>query len=349
MSEAEITSEKIGRCGVITLNRPRARNALSLDMIVAMGAALDEFARDAEVRSVVVRSAGSAAFCAGADIKHVAELGRAGRHAEQLAFLQREYRNCRRIKSYPKPYVALIDGIIMGGGAGIAVNGAYRVVGEHVSFAMPEVGIGFFPDVGASYFLSRLPAKIGVYLAVAGARAALGDLVALGLATAHVPRARFDALLDRLVDGQEVERAIAAEKVAAPASDLLAEREGIARAFAARSLAAILAEVETQSAGSAFAAATLTTLRSRSPTSMAIALKQMQVGADLDFDAALGMEFRIASRIVAGHDFYEGVRATLVDKDHAPRWKPASVEAINAADIAAHFAPLCEERSAGAA
>ncbi len=349
MSEAEIAIEKIGRCGVVTLNRPRALNALGLDMIAAMGGALDEFARDAAIRSVVVRSAGSDAFCAGADIKYVAELGKAGRHAEQLAFLRREYRNCRRIKSYPKPYVALIDGIVMGGGAGIAVNGAYRVAGERVSFAMPEVGIGFFPDVGASYFLPRLPAKIGIYLAVSGARAALGDLVALGLATAHVPAARFDMLLDRLVDGQEAERAIAAEKVAPPASDLLAEREGIERAFAAPSLTAVLAEVEAQSAGSAFAAATLRTLRSRSPTSMAIALKQMQLGADLDFDAALGMEFRIASRIVYGHDFYEGVRAALIDKDRAPRWMPASVAAIDAADVVAHFASLREELPAGAA
>ncbi len=349
MNEVEIAFEKTGRCGVITLNRPRALNALSLDMIVAMGGALDEFARDEEVRSVVVRSASPAAFCAGADIKYVAELGKTGRHAEQLAFLHAEYRNCRRIKFYPKPYVALIDGIVMGGGAGIAVNGAHRVAGERVSFAMPEVGIGFFPDVGASFFLSRLPAEVGVYLAVTGARAGLGDLVALGLATAHVPAARFDALLERLVDGQEAEHAVAAEQIAPPGSDLLAEREAIVRAFTPRSLAAVLAEIETQSAGSAFAATTLKALRSRSPTSMAIALKQMQLGVDLDFEAALRMEFRIASRIVYGHDFYEGVRAALVDKDHAPRWKPASVGAIEAADIAAYFVPLSEELSAGAA
>ncbi|MGC1369125.1 MAG: enoyl-CoA hydratase/isomerase family protein [Methylovirgula sp.] len=349
MSESEITFEKTGRCGVITLNRPRALNALSLDMIVAMGGALDSFARDAEIRSVVVRSTSPTAFCAGADIKHVARLGEAGQHAEQLAFLAKEYHNCHRIRFYPKPYVALIDAIIMGGGAGIAVNGGYRVVGERVSFAMPEVGIGFFPDVGASYFLSRLPAKIGVYLAVTGARAGLGDVVRLGLANAHVPAARFDALLERLAAGEDAERAIAAEKIAPPASDLLSEREMIAQAFAAASLAAILAEVEAQSAGSAFAAATLKVLRSRSPTSMAIALQQMQLGANLDFDAALRMEFRIASRIVYGHDFYEGVRAALVDKNHAPRWKPASVEAIDAADVTAHFAPLSEDLSAGAA
>ncbi len=344
MSEADIAWEKAGRCGVITLNRPRALNALTFDMIMTMRRALDAFAQDSEIRSVVVRSGSSKAFCAGADIKRVAELGKAGQHAEQLAFLSTEYGNCHRIKFYPKPYVALIDGIIMGGGAGIAVNGAYRVVGESVSFAMPEVGIGFFPDVGASHFLSRLPGRIGIYLALTGERAALGDVVALGLATAHVPAARFDALLERLVAGEAADRAIAAEAVAAPASELLAERDVIARSFAAPSLAAILTEIEAAGrAGSFFAQATLKVLRSRSPTSLAIALRQMQLGARLDFEAALQIEFRIASRIVYGHDFYEGVRARLIDKDHAPRWKPAAVAEIAATDINSYFAPLAEE------
>lgn len=344
MSQADIAWEKAGRCGVITLSRPRALNALSFDMIMAMSGALDAFARDAEIRTIVVRSTSPKAFCAGADIKRVAELGNAGHHAEQLAFLSAEYRNCHRIKFYPKPYVALIDGIVMGGGAGIAVNGVHRVVGESVSFAMPEVGIGFFPDVGASHFLPRLPAKVGVYLALTGGRAGLGDLLALGLATAHVPAARFDALLQRLVAGETAEHAIAAEAVAPPASELFAERDIIARSFAAPSLAAILTEIEaTCHAGSSFAQTTLKVLRSRSPTSLAIALRQMQLGATLDFDATLQMEFRIASRIVHGHDFYEGVRATLIDKDHAPHWKPASVAEIVASDIDAYFAPLGED------
>lgn len=351
MSEAEIGSEKIGRCGVITLDRPRALNALSLDMIAGMGSALDAFARDAEVRSVVVRSASRTAFCAGADIKRVAELGKKGEHAEQLAFLHTEYRNCRRIKFYPKPYIALIDGIIMGGGAGIAVNGMHRIVGESVSFAMPEVGIGFFPDVGASYFLPRLPHRIGIYLALTGARAGLGDVVGLGLATAHVPAARFDALLEQLVAGETPERSIAAQAVAPPAPELLSQRGWIGRSFAAPDLAGIMAAVEAESAASPFAAATLKVLRSRSPTSMAIALKQMQLGARLDFDAVLRMEFRIAARIVRGHDFYEGIRAVLIDKDHAPHWKPASAATVDPADVAAHFAPLAGELSfaAGAA
>jgi enoyl-CoA hydratase len=212
-----------------------------------------------------------------------------------------------------------------------------------VSFAMPEVGIGFFPDVGASYFLPRLPAKIGVYLALTGARAALGDLVALGLATAHVPSQRFEALFERLVAGEPADRAIAAEAAAPPASELIAERDFIARCFAAPSLAAIFAKIEAERASSPFAQATLKALRSRSPTSMALALRQMQLGAALDFDAVLRMEFRIAARIVHGHDFYEGVRATLIDKDHAPFWQPASVDKLAAPDIDAYFAPLADE------
>ncbi len=343
MNEAEITCETAGRCGLITLNRPRALNALTSEMIAAMRGGLEAFARDPKVGNVVVRSANPAAFCAGADIKHVAQLGKAGRHAEQLAFLRMEYGNCRRIKFYPKPYVALVDGLVMGGGAGIAVNGAYRVFGEHVSFAMPEVGIGFFPDVGASYFLPRLPAEIGTYLAVTGARCTAGDGLALGLADAHVPAARFDALLERFAAGEDVEGAIAAERIAAPAADLLAERDVIETCFAVPTLAAVVANVEAAAgAGKAFAQATSKLLRSRSPTSMAIALRQMRFGAKLDFVEALRMEFRIASRIVYGHDFYEGVRATLIDKDHHPSWKPASVEAISAAGIEAHFAPLAE-------
>jgi enoyl-CoA hydratase len=351
MSQAEIDSEKMGRCGVITLKRPRALNALSLDMIAGMGRALDTFARDAEIRSVVVRSASPTAFCAGADIKRVAELGKKGEHAEQLAFLNAEYRNCHRIKFYPKPYIALIDGIIMGGGAGIAVNGTHRIVGENVSFAMPEVGIGFFPDVGASYFLSRLPHRIGIYLALTGARVGPGDLIGLGLATAHVPAARFGALLEQLVAGETADRAIATQTVAPPVPELLCERDWIARSFAAPDLGVIMGAVEAESAASPFAAATLKVLRSRSPTSMAIALQQMQLGARLDFDAALQMEFRIANRIVRGHDFYEGVRAVLIDKDHAPRWKPASLALVDPAEVAAHFAPLEAELAlaAGAA
>ncbi|HLH11025.1 MAG TPA: enoyl-CoA hydratase/isomerase family protein [Methylovirgula sp.] len=341
MSEAEIGCEKIGHCGVITLDRPRVLNALSSAMVTGMARALDAFAKDEAIGCVVVRSTSAAAFCAGADIKRVAELGIEGKHAEQLAFLRTEYQNCHRIKFYPKPYVALIDGIVMGGGAGIGVNGAYRVVGERVTFAMPEVGIGFFPDVGSSYFLSRLPARIGTYLAVTGVRVALGDVVALGLANAHVPAERFDALFERLVTGEAVERAIAAEASTPPASELLQNRDLIARCFGAPNLAGIFAALEDTDAP--FAQSALALMKTRSPTSMALALRQMQIGPALGFAEALRMEYRIANRIVHGHDFYEGVRAVLVAKDHAPNWQPPSIREVTEAEIGAYFAPQAEE------
>jgi len=344
MSDTEITSAKIGQCGLITLDRPRALNALTHEMIAAMGAALDDFAQDPAIRTVAVRSTSARAFCAGADIRRVYELGKAGRYDEQLAFLRDEYRNCYRIKTYPKPYVALLDGIVMGGGAGISVNGAHRVAGDSITFAMPETAIGFFPDVGATYFLPRLPHRIGTYLAMSGGRINLGDVLALGLATAHVPSARFDALIEQFAAGKEAATAIAAESVALPPSDVLKERETISRAFAFSSPKRIFtALADFAHRGSAFAEETLSILRVRSPSSIAVALRQVQIGADLGFGAALNVEYRIAAKILRSHDFYEGVRVTLVDKGDTPSWQPPLIEDVSEAEIDAYLESLGSE------
>jgi enoyl-CoA hydratase len=344
MSDVEIISARIGHCGLITLDRPRALNALTREMVVAMGAALDDFAQDPAIHTVAVRSSGARAFCAGADIRRVYELGKAGRLDEQRAFLRDEYHNCYRIKTYPKPYVALMDGIVMGGGAGLAVNGAHRVAGDSLTFAMPETAIGFFPDVGATYFLPRLPHKIGTFLAMSGGRIDLGDVLALGLATAHVPSARFDALIEHFAAGREVGAAIAAESLAPPPSAILTERELIARAFAFSNPKRIFtALADFAHRGSSFAQEALALLRARSPSSVAIALRQMQIGADLSFGAALDVEFRIAAKILRKHDFYEGVRVTLVDKGDTPVWQPPVIEDVNEADIDAYFDPLEHE------
>ena len=341
MSAPEIISTKIGHCGLITLDRPKALNALTQDMVAAMAAALDDFARDPAIRTVAVRSTSARAFCAGADIRRVYEWGKDGRHDAQRAFLRDEYRNCYRIKTYPKPYVALMDGIVMGGGAGIAVNGAYRVAGDSITFAMPETAIGFFPDVGATFFLPRLADRIGAYLAMTGARIDLGDVLALGLANAHVPSARFDRLIGKFADGEDAAQAIAAERVAPPPSGLLKERELISRAFAFSSAKRIVAALaDAAHRDSAFAEATLGDLHARSPSSVAIALKQMQIGGALDFAEALKVEFRIAARILHIHDFYEGVRVTLIDKGDHPDWRPDGLDAVSAGKIDAYFAPL---------
>ena len=343
MSTLDIICEKIGRCGVVTLDRPQALNALTLNMIEVMAAALDAYAADANVSCVVVRSASPRAFCAGADIKQLYELGRAGKHAEQMAFWREEYRLCLQINRFPKPYVALLDGIAMGGGAGIAVLGTHRVAGEALSFAMPEVGIGFFPDVGGTYFLPRLPGRFGTYLALTGSPIGLADAMALGIMTAHVPAARFDALLMRLTEGANVDESIAAEKAAVPDSSLLQQKHFIDGCFAAPSVAAILEEIDEASyAGSGFGMTTYETIRSRSPTSLAIALRQMQLGPTLDLEAALQLEYRIADRVVRGSDYYEGVRTVLIDKKGEQHWTPDEVEKIKPAEIEALFAPLAE-------
>ena len=343
MSTQNITCEKIGRCGLISLDRPNALNAMTLDMVIAVAAALESYAADRDIACVVIRSTNPRAFCAGGDIKALYELGRAGKHAEQMAFFSTEYRLCRQIARFPKPYVALIEGITMGGGAALSLHGAHRVAAETLSFAMPEVGIGFFPDIGATYFLSRLPGRIGTYLALTGARVGVGDAVGVGIATAHVPAARFDALVARLSEGANVDEAIAAESAAAPDSVLLQQKHFIDGCFAAQSVAAILEEIDEASyAGSSFGMTTYETIRSRSPTSLAITLRQMQLGPSLDLEAALRLEFRVAARAIRGHDYYEGVRTLLIDKADAPCWSPAEIEKINVSDIEAYFAPLAE-------
>ena len=198
MLSEELLSKRLGRAGIVTLNRPKALNALTLGMVHGIVEALQSFAADPEVAHVVVRQTGERAFCAGGDIRVQHDAGKAGRFDEMMGFYRDEYRMNRLIKRYRKPYIALIDGIVMGGGAGISVNGAYRVGTEKLLFAMPEVGIGFFPDIGATWFLPRLPGELGTYCALTGERLGAADAVAAGVATHRVASARFAELLDAL-------------------------------------------------------------------------------------------------------------------------------------------------------
>jgi enoyl-CoA hydratase len=341
MSEPEIICDKLASCGIITLNRPKALNALTLNMVREMAYALDKWEEDAAVGRVIVRGAGDRAFCAGGDIRAMYELGKAGRHAEQLTFWREEYRLNRRIKLYPKPYIALADGIVMGGGAGLSVHGSHVIAGENFTFAMPEAGIGFAPDVGATFFLPRLQEHVGLYLALTSARMSCGDALAFGVACAHVPSARHMQFVQRLIDGEAISSAIAAERAPPPASALAQQRSLLARCFSGESVSMILANLDDAGqAGSDFARSAAQAIRSKSPTSLAIALRQMQIGAKLDIDEALRTEFRIVSRIVKGLDFYEGVRAVIIDKDNRPRWNPASIDGVDSSFIDSYFAPL---------
>jgi enoyl-CoA hydratase len=335
--DAEALIERRGRAGVIVLNRPKALNALNLTMVRLIAAALDEWEGDWAVDRIVLLGSGERAFCAGGDIRRLYELGRAGDHHAQLTFWREEYQLDRRIKTYPKPIVALVDGIVMGGGVGLAMHAAHTVASERFVFAMPEVGIGFFPDVGAAWLLPRLPFHAGVYFALTGLRADAGDAVALGLAQTFVPSAAVPALTQALETEEPVKTALARFVAAAPRSALSDEAKAIETCFEGSDRNVILESLrgaETQ--GRPFAALARAAILEKSPTSQAIALKQMALGAGNDFDEALRMDYRVVSRICRGHDFYEGVRAVIVDKDNRPRWAPQP----SSAEVDAYFAPL---------
>jgi enoyl-CoA hydratase/carnithine racemase len=343
-STDEILFERRGAAGLITLNRPAALNAVTRAMVLALHAQLDAWADDPAITRVVIQAAGERAFSAGGDIRHLYDLGIAGNRDEMLQFWRDEYPLNAAIKNYRKPYVALIDGIVMGGGVGVSVHGSHRVAGDRYSFAMPEVGIGFFPDVGATWFLPRLPGELGTYCALTGERFGPADAVGAGLATHRIPSARFAALLDGLAGTVSVDAVLSAFSEPAGEGPILARRAAIDRLFAGDRVEALLAAIEREaaaaSADAVWAGRTAATMRAKSPLSLKLALAQLRRGGAWDFATCMRAEFRIVSRIVEGHDFYEGVRAVIVDKDNAPRWRPASLAEVSEAEVERHFAPL---------
>ena len=341
LAEPDIAFETRGEAGLITLKRPKALNALTLPMVEAMHRQLRAWAADARVTRVVVRGSGGRAFCAGGDIRQIHALGRAGRHADVMAFWRGEYWLDATVKTYPKPYIALIEGIVMGGGVGISLHGDVRVAAESYSFAMPETGIGFFPDVGATYALPRLPGCTGRYLALTGARIGAGDALAVGLATHAARAADFETIIDRLAAGGAI--ADAFDGLPAPGTQtgpLVAERALIDACFSADTVAEVLARLDAAAReGSAFAGTSAATIRSRSPTSLTIAQALMRRGGDLGFAEAMLAEYRLAERVMRGQDFYEGVRAVIIDKDNRPAWQPATLDDVDGAAIETAFDP----------
>jgi enoyl-CoA hydratase len=346
VKSSDILLERRGAAGLVTLNRPHALNAVSLTMVRALTRQLAEWEADPAVTRVIVTSNDTRAFSAGGDLRALYDLGRAGRYDEALGYFREEYALNARIKRYRKPYVALIDGIVMGGGVGISVHGSHRVAGDKFRLAMPEVSIGFFPDVGATWFLPRLPGRLGTYCALTGERLGAADAVAAGVATHRVASAQFPDLIEALCGADPVDASLAA--YAQPATDgSVARRRAIDALFKGNGVEDILAALDAEGAGSgadaAFASATAALIRTKSPTSLKIALAQMQRGSALDFAECMRTEFRIVSRVVHGHDFYEGVRAVIIDKDQAPRWQPSRLAAVSAEDVERHFAPLASE------
>ena len=347
MSSDDLLFERRGAAGLITLNRPHALNAVSLAMVRELTRQLAEWETDPAVTRVIVASRDPRAFSAGGDVRALYDLGRAGRFDEALGYFREEYALNTHIKSYCKPYVALIDGIVMGGGVGISVHGSHRVAGDKFAFAMPEVGIGFFPDVGATWFLPRLSGRLGTYCALTGERLDGADAVVAGIATHRVPSARFPNLIESLCDADPVEESLAACAQSPARGAAAARRNAITAWFEADQVEEILGALDAEGAmqgpNAAFAAETAALMRTKSPTSLKLALAQMRRGATLDFAECMRTEFRIVSRVVRGHDFYEGVRAVIIDKDQAPHWQPASLAAVDPAEVERHFAPVAHE------
>jgi enoyl-CoA hydratase/carnithine racemase len=346
-SEPEILFERRGTAGIVTLNRPQALNAVTLIMVRALHQQLDAWRDDPSVTRVVIMGAGGRAFSAGGDLRQVYELGRSGRQDEALIYWREEYALNSVIKHYPKPYVALLDGIVMGGGVGVSVHGSHRLAGDKFLFAMPEVAIGFFPDVGATWFLPRLPGELGTFCAVTGERLGSADAVTGGIATHRVSSADIPKLIDALCEVTPVDQVIEAYTRAPEAGPVTSRRAIIDRVFAVDTIEGILANLDREAGtgqpDAQWAEATAATIRSRSPTSVKLALAQVWWGRTRSFAECMRAEFRIVSRIVYGHDFYEGVRALLIDKDNQPRWQPATLAEMADKDIERYFLPVEHE------
>ncbi|MBX9785952.1 MAG: enoyl-CoA hydratase/isomerase family protein [Alphaproteobacteria bacterium] len=327
-----------GGIGWITLNRPRALNALSLFMIRKLSHLLKEWEESPSLKAVVIEGAGEKAFCAGGDVRAVYEAKKEGRLETCDVFFREEYTLNAYIHSYPKPYISLIDGIAMGGGLGVSINGSYRLITERALLAMPETGIGFFPDVGATTFLTKAPGKTGVYLGLTGARLKAPCALWSGLGTHFIPSAALPAFKKDLSNGLED----ALKNHCQPLLEkgfLEEHRDDIETHFSHPSVEDIFESLSHDD--SSFAKETLTTLKTKSPTSLKVVFRQL-TEATSTFEERMKTEFRLSQRFVEGHDFFEGVRAVLVDKDGAPQWKPNNLEAVTDKATAPYFAPLGE-------
>ncbi len=333
----DILFHRDGHAGIVTLNRPKALNALTHEMVRALTARLKAWSEDDAIRLVIMTAAGEKAFCAGGDIRKVHDMGRAG-DPEQNLFFAEEYRLNAYLKRYPKPIVSLLDGIVMGGGVGLSVHGSHRVGGERLTFAMPETSIGFFPDVGGSYILSRMPARTGVYAALTSARLKLADAYWTGIVTHPVRSSDMAQIRSALCEADDVDAVLSRFTIDPGPAPLSAHAKTIERVFSHAAVSEIIKALSTETgAAQDFCASALEAMTSKSPMSLAISLKEIRRGEALELDECMVMEYRILTRILQGSDFYEGVRAVLIDKDNAPKWSPATLEEVSADALEAHF------------
>lgn len=343
MSAASPDSEVLTRVengvGRITLNRPKALHALNRGMCEIMTEALLAWRDDNHVRSILIDHTGERGFCAGGDIRMIAESG-AGDAVEAKAFFLTEYRLNHLMVVYPKPIVAVMDGIVMGGGVGISDPAPVRIVTERTLYAMPETGIGLFPDVGGGWFLPRMPGETGVWLALTGARIKAADCLPLEVGTHFVPSDQIEAFKAALEAEPGDPKAVVAQFAQDPGPSPLAPyREAIDRCFRFDTVEEIFAALEGE--GSEWAEAQLAALKTKSPQALKVSLRQMRAGARMaSFAEVMAMEYALGGRVVRTHDFQEGVRSVIVDKDNAPKWKPETLEGVTEAMLDAFFEPL---------
>lgn len=328
-----------GQAGIISLNRPAALHALNLDMCQAMIDALMKWHDDHAVKVVMIDHSEGRGFCAGGDIRMLAESGaKGGKEARKFFFT--EYQLNHLLFEYAKPVVAFMDGITMGGGVGISQPAKYRVATENTRFAMPETGIGLFPDVGGGWYLPRLEGRVGQFLALTGARLDGGECLELGLATHYLPPQNLEEAKERIAQHPDRIGGILGELSAKPAKARITENiDKINKLFASDIYEDVLAALEAD--GSDWAVKERDTLGTKSPQTCKVALRQLAEGAAMpDFASEMKQEYAIGSRVVGMHDFIEGVRALIVDKDNDPKWNPATPQEVSEEWIDAIFAPL---------
>ena len=338
VQEDQLIVREAGALRRITLNRPKALNALTLDMAVTMSSLLRSWAADPAVGAVLLDGAGERGLCAGGDIRALYDAAKSGDPLPEK-FWATEYRLNVLIARYPKPFVAVMDGMVMGGGVGLSTHAAHRIVTERSAVAMPEVGIGFFPDVGASFLLARAPGYAGTYVALTGDRMNAADAIYCGLADVHLGAAKLPALPEALApcrSAADVRGALTRLSSAPAAGKIAPARPWIDDCFAANDVETIVARL--RSANTDAARTALATIAKMSPTSLKVTLRN--VGAALSFkrvEESFQQDYRIALACIAGHDFIEGIRAQIVDKDRNPRWRPDQLEDVTPEIVDRHF------------
>jgi enoyl-CoA hydratase len=338
LQDGDVLVRRHGALRRITLNRPKALNALTLDMAKTMTALLQSWAGDDAVGAVLIDGAGERAFCAGGDIRALYDAAKAGDPLPRQ-FWAIEYRLNVMIARYRKPAIAIMDGLVMGGGVGLSAHAAHRVVTERAAVALPEVGIGFFPDIGASFLLARAPGSVGAYLALTGHRAAAADAIYCGLADIHIPAARLNQIPGALAacrSADDVRAALGKLATSPVPGSLEAARSWIDACYDAGTVEEIIPRL--QAATATEAADALGIMRKASPTSLKVTLRNLRDAAAFSrVEQCFQQDYRIALACIAGHDFLEGIRAAVVDKDRNPAWRPDRIEAVTPDIVERHF------------